>query len=143
MPELFGFLPGWWAGRNPAPGVPVYQGPYKTIALSFSMFWIVAYCLAFDGGLRRALSWTPLRYLGNMSYSYYLIHGVTLQGVALLWALIASRALAEAPLFLAALLIGFAATWACSTALFHFVEKPFSLGKRGAVRSGRAGGAYA
>jgi exopolysaccharide production protein ExoZ len=143
MPELFGFFPGWWAGRNPAPGVPVYQGPYKTIALSSSMFWIVAYCLAFDGGLRRALSWAPLRYLGNMSYSYYLIHGVTLQGVALLWTLIALSALAEAPLFLAALLIGFAATWACSTALFHFVEKPFSLRKRDAVRSGRAGRAYA
>jgi len=126
--DLFKWLPAWWAGRDPAPGVAAYQGPYKTVAFAISMFWCAAYCCSFDGLLKRVFSWTPLRYLGNMSYSYYLIHGLTLQGVALIWPFIAaSRSAAQTPVFLLALLASFAATWASSTILFVAVEKRFSL----------------
>ncbi len=38
--DLFAFLPGWLAGRNEAPGVLAYQGPYKTIVLSISIFLV-------------------------------------------------------------------------------------------------------
>ena len=50
--------------------------------LSFSFFGFVLYCFAFPGFLRRAFSWAPLRWLGNMSYSYYLVHGLALHGLS-------------------------------------------------------------
>ena len=88
---LLSFLPALSAGKDTASGIPGYQGPYKTVALSIGMFCCAAYCFAFDGRLKRFFSWTPLRYLGNISYSYYLIHGVTLQGLAMAWAWLASH----------------------------------------------------
>ena len=36
-------------------------------------------CFRAEGPLYRAFAWTPLRWLGNMSYSYYLIHGLALK----------------------------------------------------------------
>ena len=121
--------PGWWAGKSSIPGVTVYQGPYKTAALSISMFGFAAYCIAFDGRIQRLFRWAPFRYLGNMSYSYYLIHGVTLQGVALVWAILASHGVPQLALFFGGLLIGFIATWTSSTLLFLAIEKPYSLTK--------------
>lgn len=135
-PQVFSFLPGWTAGRNAVPGVLVYQGPYKTILLSISTFWFVAYTLGHEGLLRRAFAWRPLRYLGNMSYSYYLIHGVTLQGVALIWGVLAGRGLSGPLLFAAALPLGFAATWISATVLFFLIEKPISLRPQPVLGSG-------
>jgi exopolysaccharide production protein ExoZ len=129
-------LPGWSAGRDLASGIMVYQGPYKMAALSIGMFWCAVYCLAFDGRLRRFFSWTPLRYLGNMSYSYYLIHGVTLQGLALLWSWLAFRGVAPLLLFVIGVPIGFAVTWVTSTVLFVMIEKPFSLNRTSQRRKG-------
>jgi len=127
--DLFSSLPGWGTGGDSAPGLAVYHGPYKTIALSISMFWCTAYCIAFNGRLKRLFSWAPFRYLGNMSYSYYLIHGLTLQGMAMVWAFFSSHGATGVPLFVSALLTGPAATWISSTALFLYVEKPYSLRK--------------
>jgi len=128
--DLFSFLPGWWAGQDSAGGVVAYQGPYKAIVLGIGLFWCTAYCLAFDGALERCFSWRPLRCLGNMSYSYYLIHGVTLQGVALLWTLLSPRGNPSIASFLIALVVGFTATWVVSTLLFVFIERPLSLERK-------------
>jgi len=51
-------------------------------SLGVSFFFLCLYSFKCNGVLSRAFSWTPFRYLGNMSYSYYLIHGLTLQAVA-------------------------------------------------------------
>ena len=126
-PEIFSALPGWKSGRSLQPGVPVYEGPYKTSVLSVSLFWCTAYCIAFGGRLSRLFSWAPLRYLGNISYSYYLIHGVTLQAVALVWQAQATHGAHGLAWFLLALPVGFAATWISSTMLFLAVEKPSSF----------------
>ena len=128
---LLSLLPRSSSGRSVIPGAPGYYGPYKTLLLAISIFWFTAHCFAFPGRLNRLFSWNPLRYLGNMSYSYYLIHGVTLQGIALLWALAAGHQ-AGTWLFLLALAIGFPATWIISTALFLSVERPLSLQRVGA-----------
>jgi exopolysaccharide production protein ExoZ len=68
-----------------------------------------------------------LRYLGNMSYSFYIMHGITLQGVALLRGKLPGAHLSAGLLFPGALLAGFAATWMVSTVLFLSVGKRFSL----------------
>ena len=42
------------------------------------------YSFEFEGLLKAFFSWNPLRYLGNMSYSYYLIPGLALHAVAVI-----------------------------------------------------------
>jgi peptidoglycan/LPS O-acetylase OafA/YrhL len=77
--------------------------------------------------LKRLFIWQPLRYLGNMSYSYYLIHGVTAHAVALIWAAVVRHHLSMVAAFVTALPIAFGATWLTATVLFVGIEKPFSL----------------
>lgn len=74
--------------------------------------------------LGRALTWTPLRWLGNMSYSFYLLHGLALKGAALLL-----PAAAHGGLRLYALLLAPAFGLSCLPAalLFLAVERPASL----------------
>ena len=88
------------------------------------LLWLVAlslvlHAIAREGPLARTLSWTPLRWLGNMSYSYYLSHAL-----AMALAGVRTKTL---PLYLALLPISFIGTWVVSTLLFATVEKPFSL----------------
>jgi len=61
-----------------------------------------------------------------MSYSYYLIHGITLEGVALVWAILAKRYSLGLPALSMVLPVGFLATWISATLLFLLIEKPFS-----------------
>lgn len=73
------------------------------------------------------LIFTPLRWLGNMSYSYYLIHGLTLKFSFLMLSYVIPGGFSSgsiyyllwAPLFLFTLVTSFA--------LFVLVERPFSL----------------
>jgi peptidoglycan/LPS O-acetylase OafA/YrhL len=105
-------------------------GICKVAALSFGLPGFVFYCFGRPGIFQRAFSWTPLRWLGNMSYSYYLVHGLALQ--ALRFA--ANRLIppdGHSPLSFAAWLpAGLAVTWVVSTLLFLAVEKPVSLDVR-------------
>ncbi|HEY6270837.1 MAG TPA: acyltransferase [Terriglobales bacterium] len=123
-------FPAWTHGRTMIEGVPGYQGPYKTLFLSVSCFWFAAYCFGYGGFLKRALSWSPLRYLGNMSYSYYLLHGLTLKGVAEAFGRIALPKPHSPALYAALLAAGFCATWVSPSVHFLMVEKPFSLAPR-------------
>jgi len=126
-PEWLSALPALTAGRTILPGVPAFQGPYKVIALSFSCPILTVFSFQYDGILKRIFSWNPLRYLGNMSYSYYLIHGLALHGVAVIISRILPLGRHDVLAYFLGLLIGFVATWIASTFLFAFVEKPMSL----------------
>ena len=95
-------------------------------ALSAAFFFLSFYCFEYSSFLKRVFSWSPLRYLGNMSYSYYLIHGLTLEGVALVW-LKVGLPLSSLWAGLSALVVGFCATWVTASLLFFFVEKRYSL----------------
>lgn len=128
-PEWFSVLPGLTAGRTILPGVPAFQGPYKVIVLSFSCPILTVFSFQYDGILNRIFSWNPLRYLGNMSYSYYLIHGLALHGVAVIISSILPLGRHDVLAYFLGLLIGFVSTWIVSTLLFAFVEKPMSLGR--------------
>jgi peptidoglycan/LPS O-acetylase OafA/YrhL len=127
QPGWFSFLPGMTAGRTVLPGVPTYQGPYKVIALSISCPMLALYSFEFEGFLKAVFSWNPMRYLGNMSYSYYLIHGLSLHLVALIAYSIVPQSKPSLGIFLLSLPLGFAVTWIASTLLFLLIEKPISL----------------
>ena len=79
-------------------------------------------CFGGAGFLAGAFSWTPLRWLGNISYSYYLVHAFVLHIVRLaMFRFIPAPSAAMIWLLLPA---AFAATWIGATALFAMVEKP-------------------
>jgi exopolysaccharide production protein ExoZ len=100
--------------------------------LSASFFLVSLYSFELQGVLSRSFSWSPLRFLGNMSYSYYLIHGLTLQALA--FGLKQFGMLRPSAAFVWAMLpIAFAATWTVSTFLFLGVEKRYSLAPRSAA----------
>jgi peptidoglycan/LPS O-acetylase OafA/YrhL len=78
--------------------------------------------------LPRAFSWRPLRWLGNMSYSYYLLHGLALKAAFVaLGALVTHDTGHDAVLFWGLLPIMFAVTLIPTAALFLAVERPLSL----------------
>jgi len=80
--------------------------------------------------LPRTFSWTPLRWLGNMSYSYYLLHGLALKAGFLALSTLVPSASYGPWLFWALLPSMFVLTLIPSAALFLLVERPFSLAPR-------------
>jgi len=75
----------------------------------------------------RAFGWTPLRWLGNMSYSFYLLHGLCLRAVFLVLAHVAGPHAHGALWFAGVLPVAFAASLIGSGALFLLLERPLSL----------------
>jgi exopolysaccharide production protein ExoZ len=79
------------------------------------------------GVTRSVFCWRPLRWLGNMSYSYYLIHGLTIKFFFLVLAKIFPPLADQAMAIWALLPIAFVMTLIVSAVLFIAVEKPYSL----------------
>jgi len=97
---------------------------------SAAFVMLTAGCVAGRGLTPQLFSWKPLRWLGNMSYSFYLAHGLAINTALLL----VIRPLADfshpdlafwllVPLIFCACLVP-------SAALFILIEKPFSLTRR-------------
>lgn len=87
---------------------------------------IAAFCK--DGWLSRFFSQRYMRYFGNISYSFYLIHGLTLKAIFLVLGMILPSAdYASFLWFWLLFLPAFIAATAVSTCLFLLVERPFSL----------------
>ena len=76
-----------------------------------------------DGRLSRLLSWTPIFFLGEISYSVYLTHGIT-QRVLKIVLPVEKFAAASFPLRLGILLIYAAALFAGALSVYYLVEKP-------------------
>jgi peptidoglycan/LPS O-acetylase OafA/YrhL len=74
--------------------------------------------------------WTPMRWLGNMSYSYYLLHGLALKAGFTVLQKFVPATTSETSFFFAMLIPMFALTLIPTTVLFLFIERPFSLAPR-------------
>jgi peptidoglycan/LPS O-acetylase OafA/YrhL len=93
------------------------------LALALPLVVHVSYCG--HGPLARFFSWQPMRWLGNMSYSYYLMHGLALKILSMVAVRIAGHA---GPSFFWLAMPGiFLATIVPSFALYAIVERRFSL----------------
>jgi peptidoglycan/LPS O-acetylase OafA/YrhL len=93
------------------------------LALALPLVVHASYCGR--GPLARFFSWQPMRWLGNMSYSYYLMHGLTLKILSMVAVRIAGHA--GPSLFWLAMPGIFLATIVPSFALYAIVERRFSL----------------
>lgn len=80
--------------------------------------------------LPRTFSWTPLRWLGNMSYSYYLLHGLALKAGFLFLSTLVPTESYGSWLFWVLLPPMFVLTLIPTAALFLLVERPLSLAPR-------------
>lgn len=105
------------------------SGSAFKISILFVSFFVL--CLACfrdpSAWLPRAFSWTSLRWLGNMSYSYYLLHGLVLKAFFLLLAAVLPIANYGSWLFWALLPVMFILTLIPTSILFLSIERPFSL----------------
>ena len=115
------------------------DAPYAVISLGgvqSALLFIICFALGLaalppDGLLARPFRTTWLRWLGNMSYSFYLIHSLALHVTGL--AVVRANAHRPGTVVEALVLypLTFLFTAAVSTVLFACVEKPLSLGERG------------
>lgn len=104
-------------------------GMIKFLVLYVAFFFLCLSCFGRPTSwLARFFSLTPVRWLGNMSYSYYLIHGLALKVAFLVLGVIALPHGRGGLLFFLGLMpIMFVLTLVPSTALFLLIERPFSL----------------
>ena len=104
---------------------------YVKIAVLFAAFFI--FCLHVflrpTDQLAKILSWTPVRWFGNMSYSYYLLHGLVLKAGFLFLGIFMAEAEYGETFFWSTMPIMFMLTLSISAALFLLVERPFSIGR--------------
>jgi exopolysaccharide production protein ExoZ len=100
--------------------------PLSVAAASLTSFVFCGLCFHGGGVLGRIMSWNPLRYLGNMSYSFYLIHPLAIGVVKQIFQRISGPGLHQ-EMFLVMLPVAFAASWVAATLLFVAVEKPLSI----------------
>jgi peptidoglycan/LPS O-acetylase OafA/YrhL len=98
----------------------------RTIWLLFALGTFTRAAFQPWGLLPQMLSAAPLRWLGNMSYSYYLVHGLTLKVIAI----VAYRVWPSGVfplLYWGAMPAMYACTLVIALVLFASVEKPLSL----------------
>ncbi len=107
-------------------------GPALKTAAQFLSYFVLCFaCFRRpDEWLGRTFSWTPLRWLGNMSYSYYLLHGLALRALFLVLLRLHPDAGQGALWFWALLPVLFGLTLLPTAALYLAVERPFSLKPR-------------
>ncbi|WP_088330116.1 acyltransferase [Lacimicrobium sp. SS2-24] len=107
----------------------IYNFSYLfSISAVFILFLLLCLC-AFNTQSRtyRWLTFKPVRWLGNMSYSYYLIHGLTLKFCFLVIATIVPAGYSNGHLYFWLWAPLFVMTLFTSFALFLVIERPFSL----------------
>lgn len=100
---------------------------YWTLFLAIVIPAISVYAFQFNGILKAVFNSPPARWLGNMSYSYFLIHGLVLNMVAFVLKRMWPGGLVSTPFFLLLLVTNLFLTVMASLLLFVLVEKPFSL----------------
>jgi exopolysaccharide production protein ExoZ len=97
-------------------------------AFLYVLFFIFCLeCFLLSGLTNKLFSNPPLRWLGNMSYSYYLIHGLALKAIFALLSTVYPPTQEGGLIFWLFLPPVFCLTLIPSAVLFVFVEKPYSL----------------
>lgn len=101
-------------------------GVFSVALMSVAILFFVLHALEYPGALQKICTWRPMRYWGNISYSYYLAHGLTLKALATLLARVQPE---HHPMliYFGGLWSGLLLTWVSASLLYLVIEKPFSL----------------
>lgn len=107
---------------KPVLHLPVFDSYLAAELLYTTTFFLLCFACFRTGNMAyRLFSWAPLRWLGNISYSYYLTHGFAVTACMVLAAKFTSH------LTMSFAVPVFAATLLPSTILYLWIEKPYSL----------------
>ena len=98
---------------------------YGVLSLGFLLMCLEA--LRAGSPTALALAWSPLRWLGAMSYSYFLIHGLAANALVAALRLLAPEFIGHELGFWLALTVTFVWTLVPAATLFALVEKPWSF----------------
>lgn len=100
----------------------------RTLLMAVAFFFVCLVCLQNPHTwFSRILCWKPLRWLGNMSYSYYLLHGLVLKGCFFVLLRLYPPGEQQVVVFWGGLLVCFFLTVLFSSLLFLSIERPLSL----------------
>lgn len=114
-----------------APFIDPIAWAARICALFCALFFLCLHCFTMPNSLPgRTFSLAPLRWLGNMSYSYYLVHGLALKMLVVILLTTVPSVTHETAFVLLMLPLAFLLTLFPSAALFLLVEKTFSLKPR-------------
>ncbi len=124
-------VPAWLGWTAPAVafalGVCLHLGAlWIEVMHTAAFFCLCGVCFRDAGRISAAMTWAPLRWLGNMSYSYYLLHGFVVQAAMLILRRLLPDGMPDWA-FWTALAPVFSLTLAASAVLFLVIEKPVSL----------------
>lgn len=103
------------------------QGIWKFVGLYVLFFLFCLDCFAGKGLASRLFSATYVRWLGNMSYSYYLVHGLALKAIFMAIGHLIPVDVSGTLLFWVLILPCFFLTLIPAIVLFVLVERPYSL----------------
>lgn len=104
-------------------------GWWKYLGLSVLFFALCFDSFTSKGITSRVFCWTPLRWLGNISYSYYLIHSLALKAFFLMLPVVYPAHADDVMIFWVLLPFVFLITLIPSIGLYLLVERPFSLSR--------------
>jgi exopolysaccharide production protein ExoZ len=101
---------------------------FKTLCPFVAFFIVCHTCFSRpSSAFAHAFGFTGLRWLGNMSYSYYLVHGLALKAACLLLGKLLPSS-AQGNGFFVVMMVGmFIGTLIPATITFVVIERPFSL----------------
>lgn len=108
-----------------------FYDDYQWLVVPIMFFGYGICCLSlFEGktALGRFFATPLMRWYGNMSYSYYLIHGLTLKFLFLCYGFLHTPLQQDAWVFYALMIPFFGVTLVVSAVLFVVIERPLSLG---------------
>ena len=103
------------------------DGRWKHFSLYVLFYIFCLECFVSSGLLTQILSSRPVRWFGNMSYSYYLFHGITLLGFFYIFDKVYPPSQYEAALIWLLLPLAFLLTSITAAIVFIFVERPYSI----------------
>lgn len=111
-----------------SPRLGTWAEPARTLWLAVALLPVLYSAFSGTGPLSRVLRWRPLRWLGNMSYSYYLLHALLVKGFGLFAAHLAPGLGVTA--YWAFLPVAFLLTLPFTVVLYLLVELPISIERR-------------
>lgn len=117
------------------PESEVVRSALPFVLLFPAHFAFVLACFLPGSLLGASMCWTPLRWLGNMSYSFYLVHGLALHPISMATHRATGLVGSGDWLYWALLPVSFAAACGLSLLVFAAVERPFSLVPGGRKRT--------
>jgi len=110
----------------PLPGRPGFVAKIFVLFLGFGLLCFCVFARP-ESWLARAFAWTPLRWLGNMSYSYYLVHGLALHATFLFVGRALGHGQSGMALFFGLLPFAFAVSVLVAAAVYLAIELRWSL----------------